>query len=525
MTPEARDEFWNPLRALVTDDRHRDGAQAGVSAELLATVLARATACAASDISRAEIAVGRPRAARMVDRRPITQPTVSKAVVKLLGEGLLGPGRLVLKAGHWVERLCLGTGYVVAGVHVIQHRGAPVAVTTVLCDLGATTVLGSRQDPIGKDVHDPWGVLAQTIHHHVDTLYQHLRTGPWITPPELLGVGVEVGAPVIDGTVSPVHPTAEIAPIDLRGRLQKLFHAERWLPQRAEDQKALLPIVIENDIAALAALSIRELHYAPADLVVAAVFEYGVGGGLVMDGRLRRGFSGKAMEIGHLVVGYPPGWTEQPDGVPQPNPAVARWKSLDPPARCPCGQLGHVDGYATPASIRSALIAAADAAGIDVDRKADLATLSRFGCPDVAAQILATAGAALGRALAHVCNVVDTGELVVYVPGIFLDAPTRSPIAEYMRSAIHEVREAFAVRGLPTTRIDPRPLPPPDGPLEQLCARAAAACLLETLIEEALELDDPTPKTTRKSAPRPARRRSRDATVPAPHVDERNLPS
>ena len=46
-----------------------------------------------------------------------------------------------------------------------------------------------------------------------------------------------------------------------------------------------VPVVVENDVNALAVLAIHEIHYTDPDLVVVGVFDEGVGGGLVMDGR------------------------------------------------------------------------------------------------------------------------------------------------------------------------------------------------------------------------------------------------
>ena len=78
------------------------------------------------------------------------------------------------------------------------------------------------------------------------------------------------------------------------------------------------------------------------------VFDEGVGGGLVMDGRLRRGGNGRAMEIGHLAVGFPPGQQEQP-----PDPQELGSAELPGfGARCWCGHFGHVDTIATPRRIQ-----------------------------------------------------------------------------------------------------------------------------------------------------------------------------
>jgi hypothetical protein len=57
-------------------------------------------------------------------------------------------------------------------------------------------------------------------------------------------------------------------------------------------------------INALTVLAIHAVHYTDPDLVVVGVFDEGVGGGLVMDGRLRRGDNGHAMDVGHSQLAH-----------------------------------------------------------------------------------------------------------------------------------------------------------------------------------------------------------------------------
>ena len=98
----------------------------------------------------------------------------------------------------------------------------------------------------------------------------------------------------------------------LADKLHRLFEADPSFGQP-------VPVIVENDVNALAVLTIHQIHYADPDLVVVGVYDEGVGGGLVMDGRLRRGGNGRAMEIGHLTVGFPPG--EDPDTQASRHPA------------------------------------------------------------------------------------------------------------------------------------------------------------------------------------------------------------
>lgn len=82
-----------------------------------------------------------------------------------------------------------------------------------------------------------------------------------------------------------------------------------------------LPVSVDND-ANCAALAARALLAPDARHVVAVTFGTGIGGGLVVDGKLVRGAHGWAGEPGHMVV--------DPDG-----------------PRCPCGQRGCWERYAS----------------------------------------------------------------------------------------------------------------------------------------------------------------------------------
>lgn len=104
----------------------------------------------------------------------------------------------------------------------------------------------------------------------------------------------------------------------------------------------------------------------------------GVGGGVVLDGRLLRGASGAAGEIGHVSVDH-----------------------AGP--RCPCGGRGCLELYASV----PAVLDAANHDSLDQLRAAVVA-----GEPGATA-VLARAGDLLGAALASACNVLNPGQIVV----------------------------------------------------------------------------------------------------------------
>lgn len=82
-----------------------------------------------------------------------------------------------------------------------------------------------------------------------------------------------------------------------------------------------LPVVVDND-ANCVAVAARALEAPSARHLVAVTFGTGIGGGLIVDGRLVHGAHGFAGEPGHMVV--------DPDGPP-----------------CPCGQRGCWERFAS----------------------------------------------------------------------------------------------------------------------------------------------------------------------------------
>lgn len=180
-----------------------------------------------------------------------------------------------------------------------------------------------------------------------------------------------------------------------------------------------VPVVLEND--GNAAAWGEYVHGAgrgvPDQLMVAV--GTGVGGGLILGGRIYRGGHGVAAEIGH--VGY------VPDGHP-----------------CPCGRRGCLEQYAAgPALVREAREAAAagqaprllEAAGGDAD-KIDghvIAELAAEGVEEALTPYRVT-GRILGEGIAGLVAVLDPS-LVVLGGGV-------STSGEVYRAAVEEALHA-----------------------------------------------------------------------------------
>ena len=171
-------------------------------------------------------------------------------------------------------------------------------------------------------------------------------------------------------------------------------------PLKAElERRTDLPVVIENDANAAAWGEFAFGAAADADDLLLVTVGTGVGGGIVLDGRLHRGTFGIAAEIGHLRV------------VPNGRP-------------CPCGNRGCWEQYAS----GSALVSDARAAARDDAAASDLVARAG-GDPDAitgpmiteAAQQgdafavgrLAELGRWLGEGIASLAAVLDPGVVVI----------------------------------------------------------------------------------------------------------------
>jgi glucokinase len=212
--------------------------------------------------------------------------------------------------------------------------------------------------------------------------------------PDLAGVGVGCGGPM-------TWPEGEISPLNIPGW--------RRFPLRARlrEMFAGLPVRLVNDAMCVA---IGE-HWRGAgrgsDHVLGMVVSTGVGGGLVLGGRLIDGASGNAGHIGHVVV--------EPQGPP-----------------CTCGGRGCLEAVARgPAVVAWAIdngwVGAAGAGGRELVEDA------RRG-HEVALAALHRAGSALGLAIASATHLLDL-EVVALGGGLTQAGPLLlDPLEETFRT-------------------------------------------------------------------------------------------
>jgi glucokinase len=224
----------------------------------------------------------------------------------------------------------LAVGRVSAEGDVLDHRAAP-------------TVAAPPREPgvarTGGDAENLWKRLVDLV--------DEVRLGDEVV------CGVGCGGPMDRGgaTVSPLNIAAWRA-FPLRPRLAEHLG---------------LPVAVDNDAKALALGEGWRGAASGVDDFVAMVVSTGVGGGVVLDGRLLDGAAGNAGHIGHVVV--------EPDG-----------------RRCVCGGQGCLEAEASGMNIAAVTGRPAAEAPLEVRRRT---------------------GRLVGRAVASVANLLDLKLAVV----------------------------------------------------------------------------------------------------------------
>jgi glucokinase len=219
-------------------------------------------------------------------------------------------------------------------------------------DVGGTKVAAARVDlegrllaravrptPTGRDAEGMWAVVADLV--------AEVRTG------EEVACGVGSGGPMTWGG-------EQVSPLNLP--------AWRAFPLRARLSEALgCPVWVDNDAKALALGEGWRGAARGESSFLAMVVSTGVGGGIVLEGRLLDGDAGNAGHIGHVIV--------EPDGRP-----------------CACGAVGCLEAEASGTAIAARLgRPAAEAPRPERER----------------------AGRLVGRAVASVANLLDLRLAVV----------------------------------------------------------------------------------------------------------------
>jgi glucokinase len=189
--------------------------------------------------------------------------------------------------------------------------------------------------------------------------------------------------------------------VDAKGLVQRAPNLPGWdepfpLREAVSDSLGGLPVAVDNDVN-VGTLAELRLGAAQGSADVLGIFVgTGVGGAVVLDGELRRGSTGVAGEIGHMVV--------RQGG-----------------RKCGCGGRGHLEAYAGRWGMEKRARRLADDGQdsllLDLGKKRRL-TSSAFAKAlaakdDVTVELLDEAVAALGTAIASCVALLDLDTVVV----------------------------------------------------------------------------------------------------------------
>ncbi len=239
---------------------------------------------------------------------------------------------------------------------------------TLGIDLGGTSIKVAV-----VELGDPPRILAE------DRAATHAELGPDAVLDRMAELGRRAIAEA--GPVERVGVGAP-GPLDLEGgRALSMTNLPGWesRPIVAQLEERLgLPVALINDARAFTLAELEAGAGRGCRDIVCFALGTGVGGGVVVDGKLLLGLNGTAGEIGHQTI--------EPDGPP-----------------CPCGSRGCLEQYVSGPSI-------ACAAGKATAEEAFAA--ARAGDP-VAAEALERAGTYLGIGIANVVLTVGPERVIV----------------------------------------------------------------------------------------------------------------
>jgi glucokinase len=256
---------------------------------------------------------------------------------------------------------------------------------TLTCgiDVGATKILGGAVDEAGTVVEELWARSPATDVEAIEDAIAGL-VNELASRHEVASVGVGA-AGYIDRARSRVMFAPNLAwrDLDLRAELEERVH---------------LPVVVENDANAAAWGEFTFGAGEDVDHLLLVTVGTGVGGGVVLDGRLHRGAFGVGGEIGHMRV--------VPDGI-----------------LCGCGNHGCLEAYGSgTALVREVREAAGSPAARELLDRAGgdpavitgslITECAQAGDP-FATEQLAALGNWLGEGIASLAAVLDPAVVVI----------------------------------------------------------------------------------------------------------------
>jgi predicted NBD/HSP70 family sugar kinase len=279
----------------------------------------------------------------------------------------------------------------VVGIH-FDHRHVRVAVA----DLSSTVVVERLAD---LDVDH----AAATALDAAADLVEKVLAEAEIERSHVVGAGMALSGPIaLDGTVGSTVILPGWAGLNAAGEL-----SERLGLHVAVDNDANLGALAEVSFGAGRGLSD----------VIYIMISAGIGAGIVIDGRLHRGVTGLAGELGHVRV-----------------------RSED--AVCRCGNRGCLETVASTDALLE-LLRPAHGAGLTVRGLVELIAQDDAG----AQRVVNDAGREIGRVLAGLCNILSPAAVIVGGDLGVVGDPLLTGIREALdRYALPSVRAALELK-------------------------------------------------------------------------------
>lgn len=272
-----------------------------------------------------------------------------------------------------------------------QHGYDAMVVVAQPCvlaiDIGGTKLAAAVVNAVGELLSAERAATPAV--HSADELYEALtgvcRRVLAQAAVDVAAIGVGCGGPM-------QYPAGIVSPLNI--------HIWRDFPLRDRlSQTFNLPAWVDNDAKALALGERWRGAGRGSNNMLGMVVSTGVGGGVILDGRLLHGFGGNAGHVGHIIV-----WPGGP--------------------LCGCGAHGCVEGVASGSGLARRLdVALSQGAATSLrpgSTAVEIAAAARAGDP-LAVELFRTAGAAVGRGIASAAAVLDL-ELVVIGGSISLRA-------------------------------------------------------------------------------------------------------
>jgi glucokinase len=179
---------------------------------------------------------------------------------------------------------------------------------TIGIDIGGTKVLGGVVDSTGKIIDSarrptPLAGGKELVATIIDLVKEFQGKH------EIAGIGISVAALISkdQGTIVGAPNIANLSQLNFVSEIKKVFN---------------LPVIAENDANAAMWAEYKFGNAQGLNPVMFFIIGTGMGGGLVIDGKLFRGANGIGAEFGHMIV--------QPNGV-----------------QCGCGANGCIEQYAS----------------------------------------------------------------------------------------------------------------------------------------------------------------------------------